>query len=79
MMPNRWESPNMPTGELEEVFVLAEKFRAITEAPAVSMTHFLLAYVLISQPYKAKDILKLFKQVQHDWENELKGKSDVQS
>ena len=46
-----WENPNMPTAELEKTFALAEKFRAITEARAVNMTDFLLAYLLLYAAY----------------------------
>jgi len=62
-----WENPNIPSGQLEEAFILAEKFRAIEHAPAVRLDHFLLAVILEIHPPVAEDILKVFENVKDIW------------
>jgi hypothetical protein len=63
-----WESPNCPTGELEAIFKTAEQVRAVEHAPAVSLTHFIVAMFLNTQPYRAKEIIALLQKIQTEWE-----------
>ena len=70
-MKEKWERPNCPTGELQKILGTAEKVRAIEHAPAISVTHFFVAMILISEPYRAKRILELLKKIKKDWEKDL--------
>ena len=66
-----WENPLAPSGQLHGMFELAEKFRAVQQAPAVRMDHFLLAVILKTYPPYAEDVLKLFEEVRDEWLKEL--------
>ncbi len=63
----KWESPNCPSGQLEQCFKLAEKFRASEHAPSVRLDHFLLAVILILYAPTAEDVLKVFERVKKEW------------
>jgi hypothetical protein len=67
----KWEYPNCPSGELADVFKLAESFRAIEHAPAVRVDHFLLALVLNQYEPIADDVVKVFEKVRSDWRSSL--------
>jgi len=60
-----WENPNCPSGQLEQIFKDAEKFRAIQQAPSVRLDHFLLAALMNQYPPLADDILKLLAEINH--------------
>jgi len=62
-----YESPRVPSGQLQEIFDLAESFRAAEHAPAVRLDHFLLATVLTQYPPAAENVLTVFAKVRDDW------------
>jgi len=64
----KWESPNYPSGQLENAFILAEKFRALEKAPSIRVDHFLLAVLLDIYPVIARDVLKVFENVKDNWQ-----------
>jgi hypothetical protein len=66
-----WEHPYCPSGELQEVFELAEKFRAIQQDPAVRVDIFLLALILMIYPPLAEDVVELFAEVKDKWRASL--------
>lgn len=71
-----WERAFCPSGELEEIFKLAERFRASEHAPAVRLDHFLLAFILVQMPWQAGNILKVCKHSEAIWRMELKGRRE---
>ena len=68
----KWERPNCPSGKLEECFKWAEKFRASEHAPSVRLDHFLLAVILVLYAPVAEDVLKVFKRVAKEWQDDLR-------
>lgn len=66
-----WESPRCPSGELQEIFNIAESFRSVEHAPAIRVDHFLLALVLSQSPSIAEDVLKVFQNVKDKWRKSL--------
>ena len=62
-----YESPRVPSGQLQEIFDLAESFRAAEHAPSVRLDHFLLALVLTQYPPVAENVLTVFARVKDDW------------
>lgn len=68
-----WESPFVPSGELEQIFTTAEEFRAAEEAPAVRLDHFLFALLFRHSAYKADALLKIFNEVSDEFHKQVEG------
>ena len=68
-----YESPRVPSGQLQEIFDLAESFRAAEHAPSVRLDHFLLAAVLTGYPSTAEKVLTVFARVRDDWLKDTEG------
>ena len=71
----RKEASHCLSMELAKILEIAEAFRAIEQAPAVRVDHFLLALIIEGFPPNAEKVLEVFEKIKNKWHKDVNGET----